>query len=97
MKKIGVGFASVTELEKKYVNEALDDSRLSPSIFVRRFEKEFATKHDKKHGIMNNSGTSAIHIAWKLCEKQKDGMTKPKSLYLRLHLFQPRMPLYTRA
>ena len=41
-KKIGVGFASIPELEKKYVNEALDDSCLSPSMFVRKFEEAFA-------------------------------------------------------
>lgn len=64
MNKIGVGYASVTDLEKRYVNEALDDSRLSPSKFVRRFEKEFAEKHGMKHGVMNNSGTSALHIAF---------------------------------
>ena len=63
MKKIGVGFASVTELEKKYVNEALDSSRLSASTYVRKFEQAFAAKHGKRYGVMCNSGTSAIHIA----------------------------------
>ena len=63
MKKIGVGHASVTELEKKYVNEALDNSRLSPGIYVRNFEKAFAARHGQQYGVMCNSGTSAIHIA----------------------------------
>ncbi|MDR1806182.1 MAG: DegT/DnrJ/EryC1/StrS aminotransferase family protein [Clostridium sp.] len=63
MKKIGVGWASVTELEKRYVNEALDSSRLSPSKYVLRFEREFAQRHGKRYGIMCNSGTSALHIA----------------------------------
>jgi dTDP-4-amino-4,6-dideoxygalactose transaminase len=63
MKKIGVGYASVTDLEKKYVNEALNDSRLSPSKYVRQFELEFSKRHGRRYGVMCNSGTSAIHIA----------------------------------
>jgi dTDP-4-amino-4,6-dideoxygalactose transaminase len=63
MKKIGVGYASVTALEKKYVNEALDAGRLSPSVFVNKFEQTFAAQHGKRYGVMSNSGTSAIHIA----------------------------------
>lgn len=63
MKKIGVGYASVTELEKEYVNEALNNSRLSPSKYVRQFEREFSKRHGKHFGVMSNSGTSAIHIA----------------------------------
>ena len=77
-KKIGVGFASVTELEKKYVNEALDDSRLSPSKYVRKFEQLFAQKHGKKHGVMCNSGTSAIHVALEALKETEgwDGTTE---------------------
>jgi dTDP-4-amino-4,6-dideoxygalactose transaminase len=63
MKKIGVGYASVTDIEKKYVNEALDASRLSASKYVTKFEKEFSARHGKRYGVMSNSGTSAIHIA----------------------------------
>ncbi|MCL2016241.1 MAG: DegT/DnrJ/EryC1/StrS aminotransferase family protein [Defluviitaleaceae bacterium] len=63
MQKIGVGYASITNLEKEYVNEALDNSRLSPSIYVRKFEQQFAKKHGANFGVMCNSGTTAIHIA----------------------------------
>jgi len=63
MNKIGVGCASVTDAEKKYVNEVLDAARLSAGTFVQKFEKEFSKKHNNKYGVMNNSGTSAIHIA----------------------------------
>ncbi|MDR0424460.1 MAG: DegT/DnrJ/EryC1/StrS aminotransferase family protein [Clostridiales Family XIII bacterium] len=63
MNKIGVGYASVTPLEKKYVNEALDSDRLSPSRYVHQFERSFSAKHNKRYGVMCNSGTSAIHIA----------------------------------
>jgi dTDP-4-amino-4,6-dideoxygalactose transaminase len=63
MHKIGVGYASVTELEKKYVIDALENNRLSAGPYVSRFEKEFAQRHGNKYGVMCNSGTSAIHIA----------------------------------
>ena len=62
MEKIGVGYAYVSNIEKKYVNEALDASRLSQGDMVNRFEKQFARLHDQKYGIACNSGTSALHI-----------------------------------
>jgi len=61
--KIGVGHASVGELEKKYVNMALEAGRLSQGEFVYRFEQEFARLHAQKYGIACNSGTSALHAA----------------------------------
>ena len=61
--KIGVGHASVGELEKKYVNMALDAGRLSQGEFVYRFEKEFSRLHGHRYGIACNSGTSALHVA----------------------------------
>lgn len=61
--KIGVGYASVTEVEKKYVLDALDSQRLSQGKFVAAFEKKFAAMHGHKYGIMCNSGTGALHLA----------------------------------
>ncbi len=63
MEKIGVGYAYISDKEKKYVNEALDAGRLSQGDMVNRFEKEFARQHEQKYGIACNSGTSAIHVA----------------------------------
>lgn len=63
MKKIGVGHALVGDLEKKYVNMALDEGRLSAGEFVHKFESEFAGLHSQKYGIACNSGTSALHVA----------------------------------
>lgn len=63
MEKIGVGYAYVSDREKKYVNEALDAGRLSQGDMVNRFEKKFANLHDQKYGITCNSGTSALHVA----------------------------------
>lgn len=63
MNKIGVGHASVGELEKKYINMALDSGRLSQGEFVHRFEREFSELHGQRYGIACNSGTSALHVA----------------------------------
>lgn len=63
MNKIGVGYALITDLEKKYVNMALDSGRLSPGPFVQKFEKQFAEMHEQKYGIACNSGTSSLHVA----------------------------------
>lgn len=63
MNKVGVGYASVTELEKKYVMDALDSQRLSQGKYVAKFEKDFAGMHDRKYGVMCNSGTTALQLA----------------------------------
>ena len=60
--KIGIGWAYVSDVGKKYVNAALDAGRLSQGDMVHRFEKEFAQLHDQKYGIALNSGTSALHV-----------------------------------
>ena len=69
MKKIGVGFAFVGELEKKYVNMALDAGRLSQGEFVYRFEREFARLHGQRYGTACNSGTSALHVALEILKE----------------------------
>lgn len=79
MEKIGVGYAYVSDVEKKYVNEALNASRLSQGEMVYRFEKNFAALHDQKYGIACNSGTSALHVGLEVmkevygCPYGKDG------------------------
>lgn len=73
MEKIGVGYAYVSDIEKKYVNEALDASRLSQGKMVHRFEKQFAELHDQKYGIACNSGTSALHVGIEAL-KEKHGV-----------------------
>lgn len=72
MEKIGVGFASVTDIEKKYVMDALDNERLSQGKYVSQFEREFAQAHGQKYGVMCNSGTSALHLALETL-KEVDG------------------------
>jgi len=75
MDKIGVGYASVTDIEKKYVMDALDNERLSQGKYVQKFEKDFAQAHGQKYGIMCNSGTSALHLALETL-KEVDGWDK---------------------
>ena len=72
MDKIGVGYASVTELEKKYVLDALDSQRLSQGKYVAEFERKFAEMHGHRYGVMCNSGTGALHLAL-LALKEKYG------------------------
>ncbi len=71
MKKKGVGYASVSDIEKKYVMDALDNERLSQGKYVAEFEKRFAAMHDSKYGIACNSGTSALDLAL-ACLKEVD-------------------------
>lgn len=63
MHKIGVGHASVTEIERKYVLDALENERLSQGKYVAKFEKDFASLHGQRYGVMCNSGTAALHLA----------------------------------
>lgn len=72
--KIGVGYASVSEIEKRYVIDALDNQRLSQGKFVVEFEKRFSQMHGQKYGIMCNSGTSALHLALEAL-RETDGWT----------------------
>lgn len=72
MHKIGVGCAQVTELEKKYVMEVLDNQRLSQGKYVAEFEKKFSKMHGQKYGVMCNSGTTALHLALETL-KEADG------------------------
>ena len=61
--QLGVGDVTISELEKRYVNEALDANRLSYGPFMRRFENEFAELHGCRYGVMSNSGTSSLQVA----------------------------------
>ena len=61
--KIEVGTLNITEKEKQYVNEALNNNRLSYGPFLKKFESDFATIHDCKYGCVSNSGTSSLQVA----------------------------------
>lgn len=61
--QLGVGTLDLTEREKSYVMQALENSRLSYGPFSRKFEREFAALHDCTYAVFVNSGTSALSLA----------------------------------
>ncbi len=61
--QIGVGGLVLSEDEKKLVNGVLESNQLTYGPMTKKFEKEFAQKHDVKHALFMNSGTSALHVA----------------------------------
>jgi perosamine synthetase len=62
-RKITLGYLNINDTGKRYVNEALNENRLSRGRFTDRFEREFAILHQAKHALFCNSGTSALQIA----------------------------------
>ena len=70
---------SLSDLEKKYVCEAIDKSWLS-SIAppVRLFEEAFAQRWGTKHAVAVNSGGSALFLAlWALGIRDGDEVLMP--------------------
>jgi len=63
MRKITLGTLSISQKGKDYVNDCLDNNRLSKGKYTEKFEQEFARLHGCKHGIFMNSGTSALQVA----------------------------------
>ncbi len=51
--------------ERKYVKDAIDKGDISGLYgdYIKKFEDSFAKFCDTKHGIIANSGTTAIHLA----------------------------------
>jgi dTDP-4-amino-4,6-dideoxygalactose transaminase len=60
---ITLGHLDISARGKQYVNDCLDNNRLSKGKYTARFEKEFAAVHQSKYGVFCNSGTSALQIA----------------------------------
>ena len=76
---INVCEPSLSDLEKRYVQEALDRNWLS-SIAppVRLFEDAFATRWNVKHAVAVNSGGSALLLAlWSLGVRPGDEVIMP--------------------
>lgn len=63
MRKITLGTLNISDQGKKYVNDALDNNRLSSGKYTEGFEKQFSAYHDCRHGVFMNSGTSALQVA----------------------------------
>jgi perosamine synthetase len=60
---ITLGHLSISDQGKRYVNECLNDNRLSKGKFTVNLEQSFSALHGCKHGVFCNSGTSALQIA----------------------------------
>jgi dTDP-4-amino-4,6-dideoxygalactose transaminase len=63
LRKITLGQLNINDTGKKYVNDALDNNRLSAGKYTERFENEFAALHQSGYGVFCNSGTSSLQIA----------------------------------
>lgn len=63
MRKITLGTLNISDHGKKYVNDALDNNRLSSGKYTQKFEESFSSQHDCQHGVFMNSGTSALQVA----------------------------------
>lgn len=61
--KVTVGDLKLGAQEKAYLNQVIDNNRLSYGPFTQRFEAMFAEMHDCRYAVFCNSGTSALHIA----------------------------------
>lgn len=61
---IPVACPDISELEKRYVNEALNENWISSTgRFLDRFEREFSAFCSTRHAIACCNGTAALHIA----------------------------------
>jgi perosamine synthetase len=73
-RQIGVGGFRITDRARQLVLEVLDSNRLNAGPMMARFESSIAALHDRRFGLMCNSGTSALHIALAAL-KERDGWT----------------------
>ncbi|HYN80294.1 MAG TPA: DegT/DnrJ/EryC1/StrS family aminotransferase [Gemmatimonadaceae bacterium] len=62
-RQIGVGGFRTSARAKQLVNEVLDSNRLTAGPMMSRFEKEIASLHGCRYGLMCDSGTAALQIA----------------------------------
>jgi len=56
---------TITNLEKYYVNQALDAGDIGIGDFIEKFESKWALYNFKGYGVSCNSGTNAIYLALK--------------------------------
>lgn len=61
--RIGVGGFQLDQRAHELVLEVLRSNRLTAGPMMARFEREIARLHERRHALMCNSGTSALHIA----------------------------------
>ena len=62
-RKITLGHLDINATGKKYVNDALENNRLSYGPYSQKFETSFAKEHGCDYGVFTASGTCALQIA----------------------------------
>ena len=63
MYRIGVGSFVSNDRQKNAIGNILTSGRISYGGHCKLFEQSFATFHDRKFGILSNSGTSSLQVA----------------------------------
>jgi dTDP-4-amino-4,6-dideoxygalactose transaminase len=71
-RQIGVGGFRISERARQLVLDVLDSGRLNAGPMMARFEAAIAALHERRFGLMCNSGTSALQIALAAL-KERDG------------------------
>lgn len=56
---------SITDLEKHFVNRALNKADIGVGDYIEQFENAWAKRNRKGYGVSCNSGTNAIYLALK--------------------------------
>lgn len=56
---------SITDLEKHFVERAMENADIGVGPFIGQFENLWAQKNNQKYGVSCNSGTNAIYLALK--------------------------------
>ncbi len=54
---------TITDLEKSYVNDALDCADIGVGRYIGKFEQSWADYNGLKYGVSCNSGTTALYLA----------------------------------
>lgn len=63
IRHLAIADLRISRKAKKYVNQVLDNNRLSYGPITEKFEREFARLHGKKFAMVSNSGTSSLQVA----------------------------------
>jgi dTDP-4-amino-4,6-dideoxygalactose transaminase len=76
-KQITLGSVSITDIERKYVNQVLDSTLVGPFEFSKRVASTVANLHGFKFGRYLNSGQSALTIALRSIIQQRGWTHRP--------------------
>ena len=71
MKRIHIGTLDVDDEEKRSIISTLESGLVSASPIIEEFEDKISTLHGKKHGILVNSGQSALEVAFSVQHVQQ--------------------------